>query len=110
MANVRWIEDDTYDPKFDVWTRANVGEVLPEPPSPAAWDLLFGPHHRPGWRDCMVNRLGIGEDEISEDKAEIIAVVDDDGVLIGNLDPRHIMEEMGRVESLIDDFERETFM
>ena len=39
-----------------------------------------------------------------------IAVLDDSGVLIGNLDPRHIMEEMGRVESLIDDFERETFM
>ena len=26
------------------------------------------------------------------------------------LDPRHIMEEMGRVENLIDDFEREVFM
>jgi len=39
-----------------------------------------------------------------------IAVVDDNGVLIGNLDPRHIMEEMGRVESLIDNFEREVFM
>ncbi len=39
-----------------------------------------------------------------------IAVVDEDGRLVGNLDPRHIMEEMGRVESLIDDFEREVFM
>ncbi len=39
-----------------------------------------------------------------------IAVVDDAGVLVGNLDPRHIMEEMGRVESLIDGFEREVFM
>jgi len=39
-----------------------------------------------------------------------IAVVDPDGRLIGNLDPRHIMEEMGRVESLIDNFEREVYM
>ena len=39
-----------------------------------------------------------------------IAVVDDDGKLIGNLDPRLIMEEMGRVEQLIDGFEREVFM
>ena len=39
-----------------------------------------------------------------------IAVVDDAGQLIGNLDPRHIMEEMGRVEHLIDGFEREVFM
>ena len=39
-----------------------------------------------------------------------IAVCDTDGKLVGNLDPRHIMEEMGRVESLIDNFEREVFM
>ncbi len=39
-----------------------------------------------------------------------IAVCDDNGALVGNLDPRHIMEEMGRVENLIDDFEREVFM
>ena len=39
-----------------------------------------------------------------------VAVVDDDGRLIGNLDPRLIMEEMGRVEQLIEGFEREVFM
>ena len=39
-----------------------------------------------------------------------IAVVDTEGVLVGSLDPRHIMEEMGRVEQLIDGFEREVFM
>lgn len=39
-----------------------------------------------------------------------IAVCDEAGTLVGNLDPRHIMEEMGRVENLIDDFEREVFM
>ena len=39
-----------------------------------------------------------------------IAVCDDGGRLVGNLDPRHIMEEMGRVENLIDGFEREVFM
>jgi len=39
-----------------------------------------------------------------------IAVVDDNGTLVGDLDPRHIMEEMGRVEQLIDGFERETYL
>ena len=39
-----------------------------------------------------------------------IAVVDDDGTLTGVLDPRDIMEEMGRVERLIDGFEREVFL
>ena len=39
-----------------------------------------------------------------------IAVCDESGALVGNLDPRQIMEEMGRVEHLIDGFEREVFM
>ncbi len=39
-----------------------------------------------------------------------IAVCNESGALVGNLDPRHIMEEMGRVEHLIDDFEREVFL
>jgi len=39
-----------------------------------------------------------------------IAVVDDAGRLVGVLNPREMMEEMGRVEQLIDGFEREVFM
>ena len=39
-----------------------------------------------------------------------IAVCDNSGALVGNLDPRHILEEMGRVENLIDDDERKVFM
>ncbi|MEZ5279843.1 MAG: glycine betaine/L-proline ABC transporter ATP-binding protein [Acidimicrobiales bacterium] len=39
-----------------------------------------------------------------------IAVVDESGRLVGNLDPRHIMEEMGRVENLIDAFDREVIL
>jgi glycine betaine/proline transport system ATP-binding protein len=39
-----------------------------------------------------------------------IAVLDEAGRLIGELEPREIMEEMGRVEQLIDGFEREVFL
>lgn len=39
-----------------------------------------------------------------------IAVIDDNGSLISVLHPREMVEEMGRVESLIDGFEREVFM
>ena len=39
-----------------------------------------------------------------------IAVIDDTGRLIGELEPREIMEEMGRVEQLVDGFEREMFL
>jgi pyruvate,water dikinase len=65
MADLRWIPDNEFRDKTPFWTRANVGEVLPEPPSPAGWDLVFdhGGTIR-GWRDCAVNRLGISEDEL----------------------------------------------
>ena len=39
-----------------------------------------------------------------------IAVLSKADKLIGELDPRSIMEEMGRVEQLIDGFERETYL
>lgn len=74
MAAIRWLEDDIYDPRFDVWTRANVGEVLPEPPSPLGWDLLFARANRLGWRDTMINRLGIEEHEVDPVKPEIMGL------------------------------------
>jgi glycine betaine/proline transport system ATP-binding protein len=43
-------------------------------------------------------------------KGRSLAVVDDDGKLIGAIHLRDIMKEMGRVERLIDGFEREVFM
>ncbi|MDP6214177.1 MAG: glycine betaine/L-proline ABC transporter ATP-binding protein [Acidimicrobiales bacterium] len=39
-----------------------------------------------------------------------IAVVDDAGLLVGELEPQEIMEEMGRVEQLVDGFDREMFL
>ena len=35
---------------------------------------------------------------------------DDTGRLVGELEPQEIMEEMGRVEQLVDGFEREVFL
>ncbi|HCW00750.1 MAG TPA: glycine/betaine ABC transporter ATP-binding protein, partial [Acidimicrobiaceae bacterium] len=39
-----------------------------------------------------------------------IAVLDETGRIVGELEPREIMEEMGRVEQLVDGFEREVFL
>ncbi|MFM2076467.1 MAG: hypothetical protein RJA49_357 [Actinomycetota bacterium] len=74
MGTTRWIEDNLYDPKFGFWSRANVGEVLPDPPSPLGWDLVFEGGTVLGWRDCMVNRLGIGDDEVHPVRPEVIGV------------------------------------
>ena len=39
-----------------------------------------------------------------------IAVLDETGRIVGELEPQEIMEEMGRVEQLVDGFEREVFL
>jgi pyruvate,water dikinase len=71
---VRWIEDNVYDPKFGFWSRANVGEVLPDPPSPLGWDMVFEGGTVLGWRDCMTNRLGIADDEVHPTRPEVVGV------------------------------------
>ena len=74
MDTLRWIEDNRYDPKYGFWSRANVGEVLPDPPSPLGWDLVFEGGTVLGWRDCMVKRLGIGDDEVHPTRPEVMGV------------------------------------
>jgi phosphohistidine swiveling domain-containing protein len=74
VGTLRWIEDNVYDPKFGFWSRANVGEVLPDPPSPLGWDLVFEDGTVLGWRDCMVNRLGIDDSEVHRQRPEVIGV------------------------------------
>ncbi len=74
MTSTRWIADNDYDPKYPFWTRANVGEVLPDPPSPAGWDLVFEGGTILGWRDCMTRRLGIGDDEVHPVRPEVMGV------------------------------------
>ncbi len=75
MGTLRWIEDNPYDPKLGFWSRANVGEVLPDPPSPLGWDLVFDNGGTVmGWRDCMVKRLGMGDDEVHPTRPEVCGV------------------------------------
>lgn len=68
---VRWIEDNEPSERYPLWTRANVGEVLPEPPTPLAWDLVWENGTLPGWRDCAVNRIGMNDDELSITRPEV---------------------------------------
>jgi len=71
MTDVRWIEDNQLNDKWPFWTRANVGEVLPEPPSPLGWDLVWENGTLKGWYDCAVNRLGYGDVGLDEDRPEV---------------------------------------
>ncbi len=71
---VRWIRDNEFDPRYAFWTRANVSEVLPEPPSPLGFDTVFEGASIAGWRDVMVQRLGMEEHELDPDRAEAMGI------------------------------------
>ncbi len=76
MTDVRWIKDNDFNPVLPLWTRANVGEVLPEPPSPLGWDIVFESGTILGWRDCMMERFGIEEAAVDERRPEVMGVFD----------------------------------
>ena len=71
MAVDRWIEDNELSEKWPFWTRANVGEVLPEPPSPLGWDMVWENGTLSGWYDCAVERLGYGDADLNPDRPEV---------------------------------------
>ena len=60
--------------------------------------------------DTTTTGARFNENYAAAGRGQPIAVVDESGRLIGELEPREIMEEMGRVEQLIDGFEREVFL
>ena len=56
--NDRWITDWEPSERFPVYTRANAGEILPDPVSPLGWDLIWEEGVSKGWA-----ALGGGFDE-----------------------------------------------
>ena len=60
--------------------------------------------------DTTTAEARFNENYAAAGRGQPIAVVDESGRLIGELEPREIMEEMGRVEQLVDGFEREVFL
>lgn len=68
----RWIADNELSQKFPFWTRANVGEVLPHPPSPLGWDLCWDNDAiLAGWYDCSTGRLGYGDVGLDPARPEV---------------------------------------
>ena len=51
----RWITDTVPSARFPLYTRANAGEVLPDPVSPLAWSLVWEPGVVMGWADTQVS-------------------------------------------------------
>jgi rifampicin phosphotransferase len=50
----RWLTDWQRSPRMPFYTRANAGEVLPDPASPLGWTLVFEQGLLPGWLRGLV--------------------------------------------------------
>jgi len=74
MTAERWITDWTPNPGFPVYTRANAGEVLPDPCSPLCWTVAWEPGVLQGWRDSQINCGTCEPDEVSERQPPVVGL------------------------------------
>jgi rifampicin phosphotransferase len=69
-----WIVDSRPSRRYPIYTRANVGEVFPDPVTPLSATIGITSNAEPGWRDAFA-RFGVVElDEYDPDNNEIIGV------------------------------------
>jgi pyruvate,water dikinase len=69
----RWITDWEPSPRYPLYTRANAGEVLPEPASPLGWTLVFEPGVAMGWADAQLAVGTLDRDELDPRRPEVLA-------------------------------------
>lgn len=70
----RWIVDSQPSTRYPIYTRANVGEVFPDPVTPLSATIGITDNAEPGWRDAF-DRFGVIEpSEYDPDNNEIIGV------------------------------------
>ena len=63
-----WITDWEFSERYPVYTRANAGEVLPDPSSPLNVTMVWNKGLNIGWRQGYVDNLGTHlAEEIDED-------------------------------------------
>jgi len=81
MIEPQWLPESDFNADLPVWTRALVGEMLPEVVSPLGWSMVWEACAVLGWRDAMVRRMGFDEDEFSADTPETIGLIGGYGYL-----------------------------
>lgn len=70
----RWVVDNEPSSQYPIYTRANVGEVFPDPVTPLSGTLGINELSEPGWRDAW-ERFGVlTRDELDPDNNEIIGI------------------------------------
>ncbi|MGH2685016.1 MAG: PEP-utilizing enzyme, partial [Actinomycetota bacterium] len=69
-----WIVDSKPSTRYPIWTRANVGEVFPEPVAPLSGTIGVFENAEPGWRDAFARFGALDHDEYDPDNIESIGV------------------------------------
>ena len=69
----RWIVDSKPSNRYPIYTRANVGEVFPDPVAPLSGDLITL-HSETGWRDAFARFGSNDHDEFDPNNNEIIGI------------------------------------
>lgn len=67
MSADRWITDYPISDRYPFYTRANAGEVLPDPASPLGWTIVWQATNE-GWRDAQINVGTCEPDEVRADE------------------------------------------
>lgn len=69
----RWIADSSLSTRFPIYTRANVGEVFPDPVTPLTFDCGI-PLAEWGWRDAWVRMGAMDYDEFNPNELEQLGI------------------------------------
>jgi rifampicin phosphotransferase len=67
----RWLADWERSERMPIYTRANAGEVLPDPASPLGWTLVFEKGLLPGWLRGLVEFGIYREGELPMDRPPV---------------------------------------
>ena len=69
-----WLCDSVLSDRFTLWTRANVGEVFPDPVVPFSKSLMLHSGAEMGWRDAWVRMGAFDVAEFNPIEMEVIGV------------------------------------
>jgi len=74
MSVAPWVVGSGESTRFPVWTRANVGEVFPDPVGPLSFRLMMWEGAELGWRDAWEKIGAFDQDEFNPDDFEVIGI------------------------------------
>lgn len=69
-----WIVGSKPSTRYPLWTRANVGEVFPDPVAPLTFSVFMKDHTEAAWRKALIDMGAFTADEFAPDDMETLGV------------------------------------